>query len=358
VWARRFGVALINMLHIAFGTVFVLGPFAWSACTFSTLMFGREDWELAIRTMRRQHRARTVVFDPRSGAALWLCRVLARVDRFELLRFEEGEVAGLEIVRPDGARLTGASALCDVVAALPLGPVVSWIGRVPGPRQLFDALLAESARGRASRFLGLSSKPERSSKGPSPLRRRLGLVSVGLREVAAVVMFAGAVNQGMVELWVINKRVQVPQPAPLRALAQKLRFLQGWFMFSPNPTYDDGTLVVDALTIDGRHVDPFWGEEPNLDLLHARSFGYSQIWSDYFNRMHMPGNSYYREAMKEYLLRLPERTGNPNDAIVSGDVYWVQDMNPKWGETSSYQEERNVLFSFQNPKHPKPPARD
>jgi hypothetical protein len=61
--------------------------------------------------------------------------------------------------------------------------------------------------------------------------------------------------------------------------------------------------------------------------------------------------------MKEYMYRLPERTGNPNDAIVSGDVYWVQDMNPRWNEKASWKEERLKLFSFENPKYPpKPPA--
>src|SRR4029079_9817709 len=88
VWARRLAVILMNALHIGFGTVFVLGPFAWALCVFSTLLFGREDWELALRTMRRAHRARTVVFDPRSPGALFACRVLKRMDRFELLTFE------------------------------------------------------------------------------------------------------------------------------------------------------------------------------------------------------------------------------------------------------------------------------
>lgn len=170
-----------------------------------------------------------------------------------------------------------------------------------------------------------------------------------LREVGVLVMFAGALNQAAVELWVINRRVKVPQPEPLRLLAHKMRFLQGWFMFSPNPVMDDGTLVVDALTVDGRHLDPFTHQEPDFDLGRAKSLAYNQIWCDYYNRMHLPGNTYYRDAMKDYMFRLPKRTGHPEDAIVSGDVYWVQDMNPKWNETVSYKPERVKLFSFENP---------
>ena len=67
-------------------------------------------------------------------------------------------------------------------------------------------------------------------------------------------------------------------------------------MFSPNPVMDDGTIVVDAITVDGRHVDPFsihvepyTLREPNFDLLHARSLRTNQIWGDYFNRIHTPG---------------------------------------------------------------------
>src|SRR5688572_28446649 len=121
-------------------------------------------------------------------------------------------------------------------------------------------------------------------------------------------------------------------------------------MFSPKPVMGNGTILVDAVTVDGRHIDPFTGKSPNFDLINAKSLGLTQIWCDYFNRMHLPGNSGYRDAMKEYIYRLPQRTGNPNDAIVSGDVFWVQDMNPKWNEKKSWKYEKQKLFSFENRK--------
>jgi hypothetical protein len=358
VWTKRAALVLINMLHIAFGTVFVLGPFAWSACAFSTLLISREDWALLEKTMRRTHRARTVVFDPRSGAALFACRLLARADLMHLLTFEDAAVRGLEIVRPDGTRAARSEAMADIVAALPVGPTVAWILRLPAIRSLVDAGLGAAEGGAASRWFGVQPPQPKHVSGSSPLGRKLGYVTTTVRELLILAFFVGAVNQALVELWCINRRIKVPQPEAIRLLAQKARFLQGWFMFSPNPVMDDGTIVVDALTIDGRHVDPFWATTPNFDLIHAKSFGYNQIWSDYFNRMHLPGNSYYREAMKDYMYRLAERTGNPNDEIVSGDVYWVQDMNPKWNETSSWKEERNKLFSFENPRHRAQALRD
>jgi len=128
-----------------------------------------------------------------------------------------------------------------------------------------------------------------------------------------------------------------------------MRFLQGWFMFSPDPVIDDGTTVVDAVTVDGRKIDPFTGREPSFELTNIKSFGYSQIWCDYLDRIHRSDYSGYREAMKEYMYRLPARTGRPEDAIVSGDVYWVHDMNPRFGKHESTGYDRQKLFSFVNP---------
>lgn len=352
VWARRLTIVLMNALHLGFGSVFVLGPFAWALCVFSTLLFSREDWEVAAMTMRRVHRARTVLYDPRSGMALLACRVWKRLDHFELLTFKasEGVTGGIAVEGPTG-RVTRALAWADIVAALPLGPIVAWVPRLPGVRHAIDAAWGALEPRGVSRFFGLRV-PASSYLAPetAPLRLKLRRALFVLHELAVAAMFAAAVNQAMVELWVVKNRIKVPQPEPLRSMAQKLRFLQGWFMFSPNPVMDDGTLVVDAVTVDGRHVDPFTGKEPNFDLLNAKSFGYNQIWSDYFNRMRLSQNSGFRDAMKEYMFRLPERTGRQEDTIVSGDVYWVQDMNPKWRDTKSYKFEKNKLFSFENPK--------
>jgi hypothetical protein len=172
-------------------------------------------------------------------------------------------------------------------------------------------------------------------------------VFAGLREFILMAMFAGAVNQALTELWCFNRRFKTPQPEALRLMSHKMRFLQGWFMFSPNPVTDDGTIVVDAITVDGRHVDPFTGREPYWDL--NKSLGLSQMWCDYFNRIQVPTNAGYRDAMKEYMLRLPQRTGHPEDGIVSGDVYWVKKMNPRWNQKVGYNYERAKLFSFANP---------
>lgn len=190
---------------------------------------------------------------------------------------------------------------------------------------------------------------------PSTMTRKWTRVSATVREGLALLFFVGAVNQALVELWVARP-LALPQPEIPRMLAHKMRYLQGWFMFSPNPVMVDGILVVDAITVDGRRVDPFTTdtydhrlEPPRYDLLEAKSYKYNQIWSDYFNRMGMSQNTAFRKPMQEYMFRLPERTGNPDDAIVKGTVYWLEDNNPRWGTTKSYGLTRKELFKFVNP---------
>jgi hypothetical protein len=366
-WARRCAMFMMNALHLAFGTTFVLGPFAWALCVWSTLLLGRDDWEIAARAMRRTHRARTVLFDPSSPGALFVCRILKRMDRFELLTFAASSDAtyGLAVAPAPGASgsmstlgapgrapsARGADALADILAALPLGPAVAWVFRLPGVKQATTALMAAMSSGNTGAALGIQVPATAGIAPPvSPLVLSSRSALALLRELGVATMFVGAVSQAGNELWTIKNRWKVPQPEPVRLLSHKLRFLQGWFMFSPNPVMDDGTIVVDALTIDGRHIDPFTGNAPDFDILDAKSYGYTQIWCDYFNRMHLPQNTSYREAMKDYIYRYPERTGRPEDTIVSGEVYWIKDWNPKWNTVQSYGQEREKMFTFQNPK--------
>ncbi|HVY48617.1 MAG TPA: hypothetical protein VHB21_22170 [Minicystis sp.] len=355
VWCRRAVIFMMCTLHIAFGTSMVLGPFAWACCIFSTLLFSTDDVELAYATMRRPRRARVVRYDRASGAALFACRVLKRLDGFDLLTFRAADDVPMGLAVDDpagGAPRTWNLAVADIIAALPLGPLFAWPLRAPGLGAVARRALAFFDRQNPSEFFGLRVPPHGAiAAEPSPVRRGVRKWLLGtVRELGIAIMFAGAVNQASVELWAINRRWHVPQPEIMRLLSLKLRFLQGWFMFSPNPVMDDGTIVVDALTVDGRHIDPFeGGKPPNFDLEHVKSYAYSQIWCDYLNRIHLPANSAYRDQMKEFMLRYHERTGRPNDEIVSGDVYWIQDMNPRWGETKSWKFEKMKLFSFERP---------
>ncbi len=371
LWMRRAELVLIQLLHIGFGSTFVLGPFAWSLCVFSTLLVSPQDWTLASRVMRRGHRARTVVLDTSSGAALLFARLVARLDRFELVGFAEAEgqeekARKLFAIRPNGEVVTGPKAVAEVLSALPVGPLYSWVVRIPPVSLVLKAMFAAKPRA-ASRFLGLSPK-QREPVFMGSIARTVKTSGRVFSEAVCGFVLVAELNQGLVELWATKKRWGETiaqynkangtkirtQSEGMGLIPHKMRYLQGWFMFSPNPVKDDGVIVCDAVTADGRHIDPYTGKEPNFDLINAKSYGYSQIWSDYFNRIHMPGNKAYRDSTVDYLRRLPERSKNPNDRLVSGEVFWVRDMNPRWGTHKSYGQVKELLFSFNE----EGPARD
>ncbi|MEM9693405.1 MAG: hypothetical protein AAGA56_12725, partial [Myxococcota bacterium] len=131
VWSKRLVIVFINFLHIGFGSVFTLGPFAWALCCFSILLISPEDWELVIRTMRRSHRRRTVRYPADSAWAFFLCRLLKRCDHFELLRFR-AHGGAFQVETPDGERRNGIDAARDVCAALPGGPPLAPLLGLPG----------------------------------------------------------------------------------------------------------------------------------------------------------------------------------------------------------------------------------
>jgi hypothetical protein len=102
-------------------------------------------------------------------------------------------------------------------------------------------------------------------------------------------------------------------------------------MFAPEPPYDDGHIVVDGRTKDGRKLDPFTLEEPNFDPYTDTGWGHEQFWCDYNNRIRFPGHAGNRPHLKDYLLNWHLYKNRPQDQLVSFDVWWVHDKSPKPG---------------------------
>lgn len=370
-WARRLLVVTMCGLHIVFGTTFVLGPFAWSMCVFSTLFFSREDWDFAAYAMTRTERERVVLFHPGSGAAFAFCRLLARLDALEHLRFAraKGLSTPLAVRAPGGERVSGALALAEIAQALPFGPAFAWPFRAPGLRALVDAALRVGERLGPSRFFGLPDAAAREASPPAeppperPLLDRLLRPVAWAREAAVGVMLLACVNQGVVEMWsvrdlaerglrALGREPKVPQPELFQALVHKLRFMQGWFMFSPSPVRDDSDVVVDATTVDGRRIDPMTGKPPSWDLTHARSLRYDQIDSDLRARIVLPHNASHREALRDWLTRYHERTGRPEDALVRFEVHALHDENPPFGSHEPLNFTDSVLLSWEATARP------
>lgn len=339
---RPFAMVGVWFLHLVFGTFFRLGPFAWFMVGWSFILPVKENWDGLGAWYAKRASKRTLVLDRESGLAFAIARFLARIDLLELLRFEESDASdakpALVLVRDDasGATFTGGEAVWEIVQALPGGrfarPVlkVLTLGLV-GP----IARWTSANRASLARFFGVAwgAKGKEHRDAPSPARVVMRRWGRHLREAFFVYMAFCFVDQIFrenkcftpIQPWL--EKVY-PQPKLIQATLGYPRMYQGWGMFAPNPITDDGSVTVEAWTVDGRRIDPFTGQEPDLVLTDARGLGLGQIRQDYFNRIRLDRNKVFREGLKQYLQRWHLNTKNPNDELVAFDVYWVRAQCP------------------------------
>jgi hypothetical protein len=134
---------------------------------------------------------------------------------------------------------------------------------------------------------------------------------------------------------------------------------QSWSMFSPDAPKRDYMLYADAVTRDGRHVDPINEAGSRVAPLPLedipKRLGLASFWCDYQLRIAtMPA---YQQALLEWMLHYPERTGRERDAIVSFDIWLLEHASPKPGETApSDVQRRRIMQWTQPPPAPPPPA--
>lgn len=231
--------------------------------------------------------------------------------------------------------LHGGIALC-----LTLGPFsyamicLLWLA-VPGDaldevtRRLPARGFWRLARYRASAVRALGrvpfAAPARPWRLPAWLAGRVGPA----RE--AVILFMFVVEGG--NLLSSNRAIPAAfrvTPSPwLQAYKPYLRGFQGWSMFAPNAPTEDGTMVVDATTRDGRHIDPFTGGPPDGELIRRGLVPHSIALSDYFLAMRDPRNARYRLSLQRYLQRLHPR--NSPAAISRVELWWASYTPPPRG---------------------------
>jgi hypothetical protein len=161
-------------------------------------------------------------------------------------------------------------------------------------------------------------------------------------------------------LAVLGADLSVSNPAVPRALrwdgrpqwmAEAVMYphiFEGWGMFSPDAPLGDEMVVVDAVTSDGRHVDPYNEAGSRVHALPVDDIpvrlGHDSMFCDYTLRI--PGDRAYHQALKEWILRYPERTGNPRDAIVSFEATKVEHDSPPPGKTRPTNVRREVFLRW------------
>lgn len=203
--------------------------------------------------------------------------------------------------------LSVPGAALDYVAAL--------LPRAPAAR--LGRLRARAVRELRRRFPSSASTP--------PARRDFRR----LREaaIACILLVEGAnviaSNRG------VPKRLRFREPAWLLAYKPYLRAYQNWSMFAPDAPRDDGTLVVDALTESGRHVDPFTAAPPDFEQIRRGPAPHSIALSDYFVAISTPRNARYRRELSRYFKRY--RVPGSNERLREAEMWWVSYTPPERG---------------------------
>ncbi len=353
-YTRPLAMVTMHALHGVFGAVFRLGPFSWVMICYSYLLPRPENWADLETWYRRRAAARTVVLDRTSPLAFAVGRLLARLDGLDLLILEpsvaDEERPRLVLVKADDGRtFTGTAAFREIAQALPGGRyfrVLAWMGTL-GTLGLILGYL-ERHRAGVARFFGLGIGARGAPELPpsSPIHARLAGIRGTARETLIAYLATCAFFQMLGENKCFPGQLKPTMPIYMQAVVGYPRMFQGWGMFAANPITDDGRMVVDAYTRDGRHIDPLTGKEPDMDISDERGMGLSQIRGDYMNRLRLERNKAYRDGLKNYLLRYHEHTGRPGDELVSFDAYWVRDQNPRPGETKPYGHEKVALLTY------------
>jgi hypothetical protein len=151
-----------------------------------------------------------------------------------------------------------------------------------------------------------------------------------------LVIAACAVSQLLVENSGVTHFQPEWQPKWMHATAAYFQTFQGWQMYAPDPPLSDIDIVVDAVTGDGRHVDPFneaaspLAPRPGAGAHLPPRLGQNVLFFAYVLRL--PWTPEYYQAFEEWILLYPHRTRQPRDNIVSFEASVIEQDSPPPGE--------------------------
>jgi hypothetical protein len=171
------------------------------------------------------------------------------------------------------------------------------------------------------------------------------------RELAVWLLIVVAGNQLLAENQAARRVIDHRNSPQVAAAVTYLNLFQGWSMFAPNVGKTDANVAVDAVTIDGRHVDP-WNEAANPrtpapGASIPERMGPNWLFYQYVTRI--PWYPSYQTAFREWILRYPQRTGRKEDELVSLKVFLVEDDSPPPGERTPTNARAKLLFEWTKP---------
>ena len=196
--------------------------------------------------------------------------------------------------------------------------------RLPGKSWLRPARLrARLVRGISRHGLATVEKPR------SPALLRVGRFSSHAVLVLLFVVQAVEVSYGNRKF---PKALRIDRPEWMFLAMQYPRMRQSWSMFAPDAPTDDGTLVIDAVTAAGTHVDPFTGKPPDFERIRRETIPYSIAVGDYFLAIRAPHNARFRRELQRYLGDWHTLTGRARSArLLHAQFWWVSYDPPPRG---------------------------
>jgi hypothetical protein len=162
-------------------------------------------------------------------------------------------------------------------------------------------------------------------------------------------------------LFIIAAEVSVANPAVPQALRFNKRpewmvaavmyphIFEGWSLFAPEAPLSDEMVVVDAVTRDGRRVDPYNEAGSRVASLPVdgaipERLGHDSFFCDFTLRI--PDSGVFHQAFTEWILRYPERTGRPGDAIVKFEAYSIWQDSPPPGAKQPTNIRKRIFLHY------------
>jgi predicted DCC family thiol-disulfide oxidoreductase YuxK len=386
-WTRAVAILVLSAFHIGIQMLVNVGVFSWAMMAYFPLLLSEAHWRFLGRLVPTRGRRRTVYYDAGCGVCFQVVRVLARLDVHGRLSWVSNQdLAALPkgvppellertilVVDPErDRRWTRSDAFAQIFASLPLGRLWAWPLLVPGLRQIAGVAYDAFARNRTSisTFFGLAAcgLPRKGGAPPrAPERSEIPLAAWAraqlpyLRELlAAVTMFLFAADVSVANAAMPEALRWDRRPEWMTVAVMYPHIYQSWSMFSPDAPMRDYMLYADAVTREGRHVDPIneaagsRGATLPLEDIPKR-LGLASFWCDY--QLRIPTMPVYQQALLEWMLRYPERTGREQDTLVSFDIWLLEHASPKPGETTPTDvQSRRVMQWVQPPPPPPAPA--
>jgi hypothetical protein len=354
---RLIAFGLVLVLHASIDCVLQLGSFSWAMVVVFIALLPEQFWDW-IRARWTARRSPCVVhFDPQSGAALALCRLVKRLDALGLVTFR-----AIDDASPKKARKTltvsvqgqkteaGFDALLAICDAL-------WFGRRPllllSPfvRKRWSRRLAQMATDpeELDQDLGLDALPAQGDAHAAPAtparewwRRVIG----SAREVVVAFLLVVCATQVLIENQAVPQALKPHgRPRFFEAIVAYPRIFQGWSMFAPVPPFGDGRLVIDGKTKDGRRLDPLTGREPVFEVKPSNSPRQNLIWGYFHTRIAEERFRAYWNGVRDFVMRHHKITGRDQDELTSFDAYYVSETFPRPGEKKGPPERRKLFSS-------------